>query len=257
MQNPLYRPADPQETRRHALAELGARVRAWRARRGMTRKQLAADSGLSERFLADVESGKGNVSINSLEAAARALQYHHPGTACRTRRDRRWPACRACLIAARRDAARPGLQPAGQHLRPDRRAGTRVAHCADRPARRRQVDAGRATGSAARRALRRTGPRDRARGRHQHERDPVAARAGRLPPLRTPRAASHRRGACRRRGHDHGRQHRQRARDLRAAAKPLLLRLAQGQPGGAHGPRGGAGRPAALWLARRRRRART
>ncbi|MBI2770941.1 MAG: helix-turn-helix transcriptional regulator [Burkholderiales bacterium] len=55
------------------LPELGARVRAWRARRGMTRKQLAADSGLSERFLADVESGKGNVSINSLEAAARAF----------------------------------------------------------------------------------------------------------------------------------------------------------------------------------------
>ncbi len=55
------------------LVELGARVRAWRARRGMTRKALAADSGLSERFLADVETGKGNVSINSLEAAARAL----------------------------------------------------------------------------------------------------------------------------------------------------------------------------------------
>lgn len=58
---------------RATLSELGARVRAWRARRGMTRKQLASDSGLSERFLADVESGKGNVSINSLEAAARAL----------------------------------------------------------------------------------------------------------------------------------------------------------------------------------------
>ncbi len=55
------------------LTELGGRVRAWRARRGMTRKGLAADSGLSERFLADVESGKGNVSINSLELAARAL----------------------------------------------------------------------------------------------------------------------------------------------------------------------------------------
>jgi XRE family transcriptional regulator, aerobic/anaerobic benzoate catabolism transcriptional regulator len=55
------------------LADLAARVRAWRARRGMTRKQLAGDSGLSERFLADVESGKGNVSINSLEAVARAL----------------------------------------------------------------------------------------------------------------------------------------------------------------------------------------
>jgi XRE family transcriptional regulator, aerobic/anaerobic benzoate catabolism transcriptional regulator len=55
------------------LVELGARVRAWRARRGMTRKALAADSGLSERFLADVESGRGNVSINSLESIACAL----------------------------------------------------------------------------------------------------------------------------------------------------------------------------------------
>jgi XRE family transcriptional regulator, aerobic/anaerobic benzoate catabolism transcriptional regulator len=62
-----------EQEQRATLAELGARVRAWRARRGMTRKQLAADSGLSERFLADVETGKGNVSINSLEAAARAL----------------------------------------------------------------------------------------------------------------------------------------------------------------------------------------
>jgi XRE family transcriptional regulator, aerobic/anaerobic benzoate catabolism transcriptional regulator len=61
------------EVNKATLSELGARVRAWRARRGMTRKALAADSGLSERFLADVESGKGNVSINSLEAAARAL----------------------------------------------------------------------------------------------------------------------------------------------------------------------------------------
>jgi XRE family transcriptional regulator, aerobic/anaerobic benzoate catabolism transcriptional regulator len=58
---------------RATLAELGARVRAWRAQRRTKRQQLAADSGLSERFLADVESGKGNVSINSLEAAARAL----------------------------------------------------------------------------------------------------------------------------------------------------------------------------------------
>jgi XRE family aerobic/anaerobic benzoate catabolism transcriptional regulator len=58
---------------RATLAELAARVRSWRARRGVTRRQLARDSGLSERFLADVESGKGNVSINSLAAAARAL----------------------------------------------------------------------------------------------------------------------------------------------------------------------------------------
>jgi len=70
---PTMLQAMPETEPRATLAELGARVRAWRARRGMTRKQLAADSGLSERFLADVESGKGNVSINSLEAAARAL----------------------------------------------------------------------------------------------------------------------------------------------------------------------------------------
>ncbi len=66
-------PAMTDQDSRATLVELGGRVRAWRARRGMTRKQLAHDSGLSERFLADVESGKGNVSINSLEAAARAL----------------------------------------------------------------------------------------------------------------------------------------------------------------------------------------
>jgi XRE family transcriptional regulator, aerobic/anaerobic benzoate catabolism transcriptional regulator len=58
---------------RDTLSELGGRVRAWRARRGMTRRQLASDSGLSERFLADVETGKGNVSINSLQAVAGAL----------------------------------------------------------------------------------------------------------------------------------------------------------------------------------------
>ena len=63
----------PETDAKATLSELGLRVRGWRARRGMTRKQLAADSGLSERFLADVESGKGNVSINSLEAAATAL----------------------------------------------------------------------------------------------------------------------------------------------------------------------------------------
>ncbi len=56
-----------------SLPDLGARTRAWRARRGMSRKQLASDSGLSERFLADLESGKGNASVTTLDAVARAL----------------------------------------------------------------------------------------------------------------------------------------------------------------------------------------
>lgn len=55
------------------LAALGQRVRGWRAQRGMTRKLLAHHSGLSERFLADVEAGRGNVSLNSLQAIAQAL----------------------------------------------------------------------------------------------------------------------------------------------------------------------------------------
>lgn len=65
--------AQPDADARATLTELASRVRAWRSRRGMTRRQLALDSGLSERFLADMESGRGNASINSLEAVARAL----------------------------------------------------------------------------------------------------------------------------------------------------------------------------------------
>lgn len=64
---------DPISATTNTLGDLGARVRSWRARRGMTRKQLATDSGLSERFLADVEAAKGNASVNSLDAIARAL----------------------------------------------------------------------------------------------------------------------------------------------------------------------------------------
>lgn len=55
------------------LCRLGERVREERARRGMTRKILARDSGLSERYLAQLESGKGNVSIKLLRRVAEAL----------------------------------------------------------------------------------------------------------------------------------------------------------------------------------------
>ncbi len=65
------RPSETSES--ELMSELGGRIRAWRARRGMTRKLLALDAGLSERFLADVEAGRGNVSIHSLAAVARAL----------------------------------------------------------------------------------------------------------------------------------------------------------------------------------------
>src|SRR5260221_12794815 len=45
------------------LAHLGQRVRTMRALRGMSRKVLAKVSGISERYIAQLESGKGNVSI--------------------------------------------------------------------------------------------------------------------------------------------------------------------------------------------------
>jgi XRE family aerobic/anaerobic benzoate catabolism transcriptional regulator len=55
------------------LQRLGERVREARARRGMTRKILAHDSGVSERYLAQLESGQGNSSILVLRQIAQAL----------------------------------------------------------------------------------------------------------------------------------------------------------------------------------------
>jgi XRE family aerobic/anaerobic benzoate catabolism transcriptional regulator len=55
------------------LHDLGERVRDARARRGMTRKILAHDSGVSERYLAQLETGLGNVSVLLLQRIAAAL----------------------------------------------------------------------------------------------------------------------------------------------------------------------------------------
>ena len=55
------------------LKALGERVRDARARRGMTRKILSRDSGVSERYLAELESGRGNVSIVLLREIAQAM----------------------------------------------------------------------------------------------------------------------------------------------------------------------------------------
>ena len=55
------------------LAELGREVRRSRAKRGMTRRQLAIASRTSERYLAQIESGAGNPSVTVLRAIAQAL----------------------------------------------------------------------------------------------------------------------------------------------------------------------------------------
>lgn len=55
------------------LIDLGVRVRAARAQRGMTRKILARDSGVSERYLAKLETGQGNASVLVLRQIADAM----------------------------------------------------------------------------------------------------------------------------------------------------------------------------------------
>src|SRR6201987_3978943 len=58
------------------LEELGQRVPTMRGLRGMSRKVLAKVSGISERYIAQLESGKGNVSIVLLRRVANAMGAH-------------------------------------------------------------------------------------------------------------------------------------------------------------------------------------
>jgi XRE family transcriptional regulator, aerobic/anaerobic benzoate catabolism transcriptional regulator len=55
------------------LAAIGTEVRKNRAKRGMTRRQLAQASEISERYLAQIESGSGNPSVSVLRAIAQAF----------------------------------------------------------------------------------------------------------------------------------------------------------------------------------------
>ncbi len=55
------------------LMSLGKRVREIRDRRGMTRKLVAREAAVSERHLAHLEAGEGNVSIVLLRHISRAL----------------------------------------------------------------------------------------------------------------------------------------------------------------------------------------
>jgi XRE family aerobic/anaerobic benzoate catabolism transcriptional regulator len=65
--------SDPEAT---FLEQLGQRVRTMRALRGMSRKVLAKVSGISERYIAQLESGKGNVSIVLLRRVSNAMGAH-------------------------------------------------------------------------------------------------------------------------------------------------------------------------------------
>jgi XRE family transcriptional regulator, aerobic/anaerobic benzoate catabolism transcriptional regulator len=63
---PSPRPRTPEtvaDDRHPFLMGLGERVRSLRAKRGITRKSLAEQSGISERHIANLELGVGNVSV--------------------------------------------------------------------------------------------------------------------------------------------------------------------------------------------------
>ncbi len=55
------------------LTAIGLEVRRQRAKRGMTRRQLAQASETSERYLAQIESGAGNPSASVIRAIAQAF----------------------------------------------------------------------------------------------------------------------------------------------------------------------------------------
>src|SRR5215510_8637601 len=55
------------------LSRLGDRVRSWRTEQRMTRRALAEASGVSERYLAQLEAGEGNISVLLLRRVARAM----------------------------------------------------------------------------------------------------------------------------------------------------------------------------------------
>lgn len=65
--------APEREDHRAFVAAIGRLVRLARAKRGMTRRQLAHASGASERYLAQIEGGAGNPSVIMLASIAHAL----------------------------------------------------------------------------------------------------------------------------------------------------------------------------------------
>ncbi|WP_299083293.1 helix-turn-helix transcriptional regulator [uncultured Ruegeria sp.] len=57
------------------LVHVGLRVRASRERKGISRRVLSEMSGVSPRYLAQLESGEGNISIGLLKRVAHALDH--------------------------------------------------------------------------------------------------------------------------------------------------------------------------------------
>lgn len=57
------------------MARVGERVRRARDRKGIPRRVLSEKSGVSPRYLAQLEAGEGNISIGLLQKVAHALDH--------------------------------------------------------------------------------------------------------------------------------------------------------------------------------------
>ncbi len=129
----------------------GVKCGSHRAKRGMTRRQLAEASLTSERYLAQIESGAGNPSVSVLRAIAQALEL--PAAALLPETGARTAALGAILdlVAQVPEGELPALAKEIE-ARVALRAGgrPRPAHRAHRPARRRQIDARADAGAASR-----------------------------------------------------------------------------------------------------------
>src|SRR3954466_3501637 len=94
---PMTEPPDPESG---FLEQLGQRVRTMRALRGMSRKVLAKVSGISERYIAQLESGKGNVSIVLLRRVSHAMGAHLEDLIPATEPAPDWPVMRDLIRKA-------------------------------------------------------------------------------------------------------------------------------------------------------------
>lgn len=86
------------------LVDLGQRVRRLRGVRGMSRKSLAQVSGISERYLAQLESGTGNLSIVLLRRVADAIGAPVGELVTDGEEPPEWPLLRGLLQRASPDA---------------------------------------------------------------------------------------------------------------------------------------------------------
>jgi XRE family transcriptional regulator, aerobic/anaerobic benzoate catabolism transcriptional regulator len=98
------------DSRHPFLVALGERVRALRAKIGMTRKQLSQAARISERHLANLEGGTGNVSVLILVELAKAFDVSVPQLLGETMQEKAPPAA----LSSKTAIALIGLRGAGK-----------------------------------------------------------------------------------------------------------------------------------------------